>query len=239
MAETSSPKKNRRKAPGPKLNRRRCRELAVQVLFCEYYNSGQLSRAVASVRATTLGEELSNTRRLLRDVAGGAKSGAEAITTTLERCFAVAHTGKLPKAKPEEALKELEPENPIGHLAGELEETEAALAGALELIRETNAYFGPKSFTMELLQRFHANQSAIKEAVATTLRNWRSERLNYEDWVIIHLGATELLHCPEVPERVVMDEYIEISKTFGANDETARFVNGILDQVNREHPRPK
>lgn len=239
MATTgNTKKKSHRRTSKPRISRRRCRELAVQVLFCEYFNSGQLSRAVASVRATALGEELIATRALLRAVHDGALSAADTITKTLDRCFLIAGAGQLPKARPEEAIKELEPVNPLDALSRELAHAEKTLAKTHELVSEANAYFGSKSFTMELLHRFHDNQTRVKDIVAATLRNWRSERLNYEDWVIVHLGATELLFFPDIPERTVMDEYIEISKTFGANDESAGFVNGILDQINRDHPRP-
>lgn len=47
---------------------------------------------------------------------------------------------------------------------------------------------------------------------------------------ILRLGAYELLHRPEMPYRVVLNEAINLAKEFGA-DGSHRYVNGILDKV--------
>jgi N utilization substance protein B len=46
---------------------------------------------------------------------------------------------------------------------------------------------------------------------------------------ILRLAAYELLHC-DTPDRVVIDEAIELAKRFGAA-QSSQFVNGILDKV--------
>lgn len=47
---------------------------------------------------------------------------------------------------------------------------------------------------------------------------------------VLRLAAYELLHHPEVPYRVVLNEAIELSRTFGSEN-SYRFVNGILDKL--------
>jgi N utilization substance protein B len=49
---------------------------------------------------------------------------------------------------------------------------------------------------------------------------------------ILRLGAYELLHHPEVPYRVVINESVELTKTFGA-EQGHRYVNGVLDKLAR------
>ncbi len=44
------------------------------------------------------------------------------------------------------------------------------------------------------------------------------------------VGVFELLHCPEIPWRVVMNEAVELAKEFGGTD-GHKFVNGILNQA--------
>lgn len=51
---------------------------------------------------------------------------------------------------------------------------------------------------------------------------------------ILRLAVYELLHRPEVPYKVVINEALEISKNYGAND-AYKFVNGILDKVAKAH----
>ena len=47
---------------------------------------------------------------------------------------------------------------------------------------------------------------------------------------ILRIGAFELLHRPEIPLRVVINEAVELAKCFGA-EQSHKFVNGILDKV--------
>ncbi|WP_435103811.1 transcription antitermination factor NusB [Arhodomonas sp. AD133] len=50
---------------------------------------------------------------------------------------------------------------------------------------------------------------------------------------ILRLGAYELLERMEVPYRVVLNEAVELAKSFGA-EQSHRFINGVLDRVGHE-----
>ena len=50
---------------------------------------------------------------------------------------------------------------------------------------------------------------------------------------VLRLAAYEMLYHPEIPYRVVLNEAIELSRTFGS-DNGYRFVNGILDKMGAE-----
>lgn len=47
---------------------------------------------------------------------------------------------------------------------------------------------------------------------------------------ILRLGAYELAHCPEVPYRIVLDEWVSLTKQFGTV-EGHRYVNGVLNNL--------
>ena len=47
---------------------------------------------------------------------------------------------------------------------------------------------------------------------------------------ILLIGAYELLHCPDVPMRVVINEGVELAKTFGGTD-GHKYINGVLDKL--------
>lgn len=49
---------------------------------------------------------------------------------------------------------------------------------------------------------------------------------------LLYLGAFELAHRPDVPYRVVINECVELAKTFGAT-ESHKYVNGVLDKLAR------
>lgn len=59
------------------------------------------------------------------------------------------------------------------------------------------------------------------------------EVLDPVEKAILRVATWELCHRPEIPYRVVINEAIELAKTFGA-DESYRFINGIMDKVARE-----
>lgn len=50
------------------------------------------------------------------------------------------------------------------------------------------------------------------------------------EYSVLLLGAYELIHQPEVPYRVVINEAVELTKTFGGSD-GHKFVNGVLDKL--------
>ena len=54
--------------------------------------------------------------------------------------------------------------------------------------------------------------------------------LDQVELAILRLGAHELLNRIDVPYRVVIDEYVELAKLFGA-EESHKYINGVLDRV--------
>ena len=57
--------------------------------------------------------------------------------------------------------------------------------------------------------------------------------LNQVERAILRAGTFELSACPDVPFKVVLDEYITLAKTFGAED-SYKYINGVLDRVARD-----
>lgn len=59
---------------------------------------------------------------------------------------------------------------------------------------------------------------------------WSMARLAATDRAVLRVGVAELLSRPGSPARVVLDESIEIARTYGS-EESGRFVNGVLDRA--------
>ncbi|MCE9518499.1 MAG: transcription antitermination factor NusB [Verrucomicrobia bacterium] len=74
------------------------------------------------------------------------------------------------------------------------------------------------------------NLPEIDETITASVQNYSFDRLNSVDRNILRLSTFELLHKPEVPHAVVINEAIEIASRF-ATEESARFVNGVLDRI--------
>jgi N utilization substance protein B len=53
------------------------------------------------------------------------------------------------------------------------------------------------------------------------------------DLLILKMTLTEFLHCPEIPVRVTINEYLEITKNYSTPN-SSKFVNGIMDKLRIE-----
>ena len=63
-----------------------------------------------------------------------------------------------------------------------------------------------------------------------------AERMAVIDRIILRLAVYEFLEQPDTPARVVINEALELARTF-SNDDSVRFVNGILDAIRRRLER--
>jgi N utilization substance protein B len=92
---------------------------------------------------------------------------------------------------------------------------------------------GPRDRFAEALVRGTAeNLTAIDPLIAEHANNWRLERLAVVDRLILRLATYELLYAPETPHAVVIDEALELARTF-SSDAAVPFVNGVLDAIRR------
>jgi N utilization substance protein B len=88
-------------------------------------------------------------------------------------------------------------------------------------------------FFADLARGVVAEQTRIDRAISRHLAaRWRLERIDSTVRAILRCAAFELLHRPEIPSEVVIDEYLEIAKSFFGSTETG-FVNGVLDAITR------
>ncbi len=75
-------------------------------------------------------------------------------------------------------------------------------------------------------------QGEIDRAIVKRLASgWRLERLDATTRAALRSGAFELMHRPDVPVEVAIDEYVEIAKSF--TDESG-FLNAALDAIARD-----
>lgn len=59
------------------------------------------------------------------------------------------------------------------------------------------------------------------------------ENLNPIELTVLRISSYELLYCPEIPYRVVLDECVSLAKEFGSQD-GFRYVNGVLNNLARK-----
>ncbi len=89
---------------------------------------------------------------------------------------------------------------------------------------------GIREFTERLVEGTLANREQLDEVITKQADHWRLARMPIVDRNILRLALFELLHEPETPRPVVIDEALEIAKRF-STPKSSQFINGILDGV--------
>jgi N utilization substance protein B len=89
-----------------------------------------------------------------------------------------------------------------------------------------------RTFADALASGVAGGVETIDPLIVESAENWRIERMNVLDRLILRLAIYEFLHEPETPARVVINEALELARTF-STDDSVRFINGILDAVRK------
>jgi transcription antitermination protein NusB len=87
-----------------------------------------------------------------------------------------------------------------------------------------------KTYADAIVRGVADNLEGIDKRVTAASQNWRLERMSRVDRNLLRLGTWELLFRNDVPRAVILDEAVELAKSFGT-DESSSFVNGVLDRI--------
>lgn len=86
------------------------------------------------------------------------------------------------------------------------------------------------NFIESLFRNTIENDEEFTELIHSRVKNWDVERVALMDIIIIKMGISELIYCPEIPVNVTLNEYVELSKEF-STQKSKLFVNGLLDKL--------
>jgi N utilization substance protein B len=103
---------------------------------------------------------------------------------------------------------------------------------AIELFWRTFEDADPegKPYADAIVRGVADNLDGIDKKVTAASQNWRLERMSRVDRNLLRLGTWELMFRADVPRAVILDEAVELAKSFGT-DESSGFVNGVLDRI--------
>ncbi|HYH57513.1 MAG TPA: transcription antitermination factor NusB [Anseongella sp.] len=87
-----------------------------------------------------------------------------------------------------------------------------------------------KDFVVTLFRQTVQNDAEFQEYIARKTENWDVERIALVDTILMKMALCELLKFPDIPVKVSINEYIEISKEF-STPKSKVFINGILDKI--------
>src|SRR5262245_56447103 len=87
-------------------------------------------------------------------------------------------------------------------------------------------------FARELVEGVRESLERIDGLIADAAEHWRLPRLSRVDLNLLRLATFELIGRQEIPASVTLNEAVEIARRFGS-EESAGFVNGVLDHIAR------
>ena len=93
--------------------------------------------------------------------------------------------------------------------------------------------FDDIEFGIQLLKKSILEEEKLLKELEGKTPNWGAERIAQMDKVILKIAIAEILHFPEIPTKVTINEYLEISKDYSTPNSN-NFINGVLDKLVRE-----
>jgi N utilization substance protein B len=109
----------------------------------------------------------------------------------------------------------------------------ADIAGVETHIAEMDGFGKCDRAHFDLLLQGGIEQAAALDAVLARHVDRKTTLLSPVEHAILMIGVFELMHCIEIPYRVVINEAVELAKTFGGTD-GHKYVNGVLDHCAAE-----
>ena len=89
-------------------------------------------------------------------------------------------------------------------------------------------------FANELLTKTLLNDAQWENEIEQKTPNWDNDRIAEVDFILLKMAICELLNFPSIPEKVTLNEYLEIAKEY-STPKSSIFINGVLDKLVKEY----
>ncbi|HAA9954771.1 TPA_asm: N utilization substance protein B [Listeria monocytogenes] len=108
----------------------------------------------------------------------------------------------------------------------QIELNEMSLDRAIKNIMEDEQ----DDYMEKLVEGVMANKAEIDAIIEPNLDNWRMDRLSKVDLSLLRLSVYEIKYLDDVPNRVSLNESIEIAKIY-SDEKSSKFINGVLANI--------
>ena len=85
-------------------------------------------------------------------------------------------------------------------------------------------------YIKETLEGVEQHKSEIDSIIESNLQNWKIDRISKVNLTILRMGVYEIMFASEVPDKVALNEAIELGKVY-SDEKSVSFINGVLDKV--------
>lgn len=126
----------------------------------------------------------------------------------------------------------------------QMEQTERSARAVIREFMEDRLGLGPEGEPVEeadpdlfksIVNAVISHQERIDASIAARLATgWKLARLDTISRAILRAGAAEFIAHPELPNAIIVDEYVSLAHDFFEEGAEARFVNGVLDKLGKD-----
>lgn len=106
---------------------------------------------------------------------------------------------------------------------------ETSLEEVIETAVEAEV-FERENFSEKLVKTVYENLENVDKLIDENLVGWRKDRISKVADSILRLAISEILFFDDIPEKVSVNEAVELAKTYAPADD-ASFINGVLSSV--------
>ncbi|MEI8390883.1 MAG: transcription antitermination factor NusB [Actinomycetes bacterium] len=91
----------------------------------------------------------------------------------------------------------------------------------------------PDAVSLLIVRGVADHREAIDQVISDHADGWTMQRMPCLDRNILRMATFELLHRLDIPQAVILDEAVQLAKTF-STDDSSRYVNGVLSAVAKD-----
>ncbi|ADH99774.1 transcription antitermination factor NusB [Salisediminibacterium selenitireducens] len=100
---------------------------------------------------------------------------------------------------------------------------------AIKTVLEENESMDP--YLLTLVERVLEEMDELDIKIQDSMDNWQLSRLARVDRAIMRIAMYEMIHSDDVPVSVAINEAIDLARGFSGDEESGKFVNGVLSNA--------
>jgi N utilization substance protein B len=89
-----------------------------------------------------------------------------------------------------------------------------------------------QDFIKRLVKGINSKEQELDATLGPIAPDWPIDQIARMDRIVLHIGIYELMHEHDTPPKVIINEAVELAKSFGG-DNSSKFINGVLGTVLR------
>lgn len=110
------------------------------------------------------------------------------------------------------------------------EEDDTTADGRLEIIHKVDMKEEDRDFLINRVEGIAAKVPELDEKLNSVAQGWKTRRMGKVELTILRQALYEMLYDSEVPEKVAINEAVDLAKKYGGSDAPA-FINGVLAKL--------